>query len=210
VERVSSPRDSLSKGMLASIGIHVVAGAYIVISFSNPQPLAPPSDLSLAIPISLEMFRPTPPPEPPKPIVEPETPKDIVTTTAPEPEVEIAEAPEEPSPEPPTPPVEPSTGAPSTPTYAQLVAGILERGKHYPTEARRDLIQGVVVAFFVINRAGRVIAYRIEEGSGFSVLDREVVRLLKFVRFPAFPDDGGDMDRREFKLPITFRMDLSK
>lgn len=209
MDRAVATRDSLSKGMLASIGIHVLVGAYIVISFSNPQPLAAPSDLSLAIPISLEMFRPTPPPEPPKPIVEPETPKDIVTTTAPEPEVEIAEAPEEPSPEPPTPPVEPSTGAPSTPTYAQLVAGILERNKHYPTEARRDETQGVVEAFFVVNRLGRVIGYRIERGSGSPVLDREVVRLLKVVRFPPFPDDGGDPERREFSLPITFKMDLS-
>jgi protein TonB len=209
VERVVATRDSLSKGMLASIGIHVLVGAYIVISFSNPQPLAPPSDLSLAIPISLEMFRPTPPPEPPKPIVEPETPKDIVTTTAPEPEVEIAEAPEEPSPEPPTPPVEPSTGAPSTPTYAQLVAGILERNKHYPREARASETQGVVAAFFVVNRLGRVIGYRIEQGSGFPILDQEVMRLLKTVRFPPFPDDGGDPDRREFSLPITFKMDLS-
>lgn len=202
-------RGSFPRGVAASIGIHLLIGAYVVISFSNPQPLGEPSDLSLAIPISLEMFRPTPPPEPPKPIVEPETPKDIVTTTAPEPEVEIAEAPEEPSPTPPSPPVEPSTGAPSTPSYASLVAGILERNKHYPRAALVSETQGVVQAFFVVNRLGRVIGYRIDQGSGFPVLDQEVMRLLKYVRFPPFPDDGGDPERREFRLPITFRMDLS-
>lgn len=187
--------------MAVSIGIHVLIGAYIVISFSTPQPLAQPSDLSLALPISLEMFRPTPPPEPPKPVVKPDTPKDVVTSTAPEPDLEIAETPEESSP-----PVEPATGAPSAPSYASLVAGILERNKRYPREALINETEGVVEAFFVINRLGRVIGYRIERGSGYSVLDSEVVRLLKYVRFPPFPDDGGDPERREFRLPITFKM----
>lgn len=204
MEAVAAPRGSFPKGIAVSIGIHVLIAAFIVISFSNPQPLEAPSDLSLAIPISMEMFRPTPPPEPPKPVVEPETPKDVVTTTAPEPEVEIAEAPAEPSP--PSPPQEPATGAPSAPSYASLVAGILQRNKRYPREALQGEIEGVVEAYFVVNRQGHVIAYRIEQGSGFPVLDREVVRLLKYVRFPPIPDDGGDPQRREFRLPIEFRI----
>lgn len=199
-------RGSFPRGVAASIGIHVLVAAYVMISFSKPQALEAPSDLSKAIPISLEMFRPTPPPEPPKPVVEPEAPRDVVTTTAPEPEAVIEEAPME-QPSPPSPPAEPAIGNPSTPTYASLVAGILERNKHYPTQAWRSGIQGVVEAFFVVNRQGRVIGYRIETGSGFPILDEEVVRLFRRVKFPPIPDDGGDPQRREFRLPITFRIE---
>jgi protein TonB len=204
VATVAANRDSFPRGVAASVAIHLVAAAYVVISFSNPQALQPPSDLSKAIPISLEMFRPTPPPEPPKPIVEPEAPKDVVTTTAPEPEAEIEEAPAEPSET--APPPEPSLGNPSPPTYASLVAGILERSKRYPKDALHDGVEGVVDAYFVVNKQGHVIAYRIEKGSGSKDLDYEVVRLLKFVRFPPIPDDGGDPQRREFRFPITFNI----
>lgn len=203
METAAVLRGSFPRGVAASVGIHVLIAAFIVISFSNPKPLEAPSDLSKAIPISLEMFRPVPPPEPPKPIVEPEAPKDVVTTTAPEPEAEIEEAPAEPSP--PSPP-EPSLGNPSPPSYASLVAGILERSKRYPKDALRNGIMGVVDAFFVVNAQGHVIAYRIEKGSGSKDLDYEVVRLLKFVRFPPIPDDGGDPQRREFRFPITFNI----
>lgn len=201
-------RGSFPRGVAASIGIHLLIVAYIVISFSHPQPLQAPSDLSNAIPISLEMFRPTPPPEPPRPEVEPEAPRDVVTTTAPEPEAVIEEAPAEPSPPtPPSPPAEPSVGTPSPPTYASIVAGILERNKHYPTQAWQSGITGVVEAFFVVNHQGHVIGYRIEKGSGQAILDQEVVRLLKHVKFPPIPDDGGDPQRREFRLPIVFRIE---
>lgn len=204
METAFAPRGSLSKGMAASIGVHLLIALYLVVTFSRAQPLGPPVDLSTAIPISLEMFHPTPPPpEPPKP----QTPKEVVTTTAPEPEAQIEEAPVEPSPPaPPTPPEEPTSAAPSAPTYASLVAGIIERNKHYPREALESRTQGVVDAFFVLNHQGHVIAYRIEKGSGFPVLDREIVRLLKSVSFPPIPDDGGDPQRREFRLPIEFRM----
>lgn len=200
------PRRSLNSGLLTSVGIHLLIAAYIVVSFSNPQPLGPPTDLSKAIPISMELFRPEPPPEPPKPVVKPKAPKDVVTTTAPEPDMEIAEEPDDAPPSPPTPPQEPATGAPSAPSYASIVAGILQRSKRYPREALANDIQGVVEAFFVVNHQGHVIAYRIEQGSGEQLLDAEVLRLLKHVRFPPIPDDGGDPQRREFRLPIQFRI----
>lgn len=197
-------RGSFPRGVAASVGIHLLVVAYIVISFSNPQPLQPPSDLSNAIPISLEMLRPTAPPEPPRPEVEPEAPKDVVTTTAPDPEAVIEEAPEEPAP--PSPSAEPLVGTPSPPTYASLVAGILERNKRYPRDAWKSGTEGVVEAYWVVNAQGRVIGYRIENSSGSVPLDQEVVSLLKRVRFPPIPDDGGNPQRREFRLPIIFRI----
>lgn len=201
---VAVPRpNSLPIGVAVSIGLHLLLGAYVLISFSRPQPLAPPMDLSKAIAISMEPFRPEPPPEPPKPKPKPQTPKDVVTTTAPEPDASVAAEPEDSTP---PPPQEASMGTPSAASYASIVAGILQRNKRYPKEALVNDIQGVVEAYFVINRQGHVIGYRIERASGERLLDQEVVRLLKYVKFPPIPADGGDPERREFSLPITFRI----
>lgn len=200
---VLSRNRSLTTGMAVSIGIHVLLAAYVMISFSHPQPLAPPVDLGKAIAISMEPFRPEPPPEPPKPKPKPQTPRDVVTTTAPEPDASVAAEPAEPSP---PAPQQPSMGTPTAPSYASIVAGILQRNKRYPKNALMNGIEGVVEAYFVINHQGHVIGYRIEKSSGERQLDQEVVRLLKFVKFPPIPDDGGNPERREFSLPITFRI----
>ena len=197
--------ESLSSGVLISIALHVVLAAYILFELSRPQPLAPPVNLA-AIPISMEFFKPKPP-EPPK-VVErkPQKPKAVVTTTAPEPDVQVQEAPDEPSPEPAPEPQPTQSAAPGTPSYASIVAGILQRAKRYPREALREGLEGVVAVHFVVNRQGHVIGYRIEQSSRVRELDSEVVALLKRVRFPPIPDDGGDPERRSFSLPISFKI----
>jgi periplasmic protein TonB len=192
---------SLPIGLSVSIGLHVLLAAYLLVSFSHPQPLAPPADLSNAIAISMEPFRPKPPPKPPTP--KPKTPEEVVTTTAPEPDTVVAEKPEDSSP---PAPQEPATGTPSAASYASIVAGIIQRNKRYPREALLAETEGVVEAFFVVNRQGHVIGYRILKSSGQRVLDQEVVRLLRHVSFPPIPNDGGDPERREFSLPIAFRI----
>lgn len=197
--------DSLPTGVMVSIALHVVLVAYILFEFSRPQPLAPPVDLAGAIPISMEFFRPKPP-EPPKVEPKPQTPKSVVTTTAPEPDVQVEEAPADPSPAPAPEPQETRSAAPGTPSYASIVAGILQRAKRYPREALREGLEGVVIAHFVVNRQGHVIGYRIEQSSRVRELDNEVVALLKRVRFPPIPDDGGDPERRSFSLPISFKI----
>lgn len=198
-------RSSLPTGVGVSVLVHLAAIAYIAISFSHPQPLAPPVDLAHAIPINMDIFRPTPPPpEPPKEKPKPQTPKNVVSTQAKQPDVEVQKPAEEPTPPAPAPQEQPSTGEPATATYASLVAGILQRNKKYPREALINEITGTVVAYFVVNHQGHVLAYRIEESSGKPVLDSEVVRLLKYSHFPPIPDDGGDPERREFKIPLTF------
>jgi protein TonB len=203
VEAALQRRPSIQIGLTASIVVHLLIVAWLAFNFRHPQDLAPPVDLSNAIAISMEPFRPKPP-EPPKEKPKPQTPKDVVTTTAPEPDVSIATPPDTPSP-----PAEqePSAGNPAEATYAAMVAAALQRAKQYPREALQGQIQGVVVAYFVVNHQGHVIGYRIEESSGQFVLDREVVRLLKYVRFPEIPNDGGDPERREFKLPLTFKIE---
>ena len=194
---------SLPTGVLASIALHLLAVLFLVVTFSHPQSLAPPVDLSKAISISMEPFRPKPPPKPPKQPPKPQTPKNIVTSTAPEPDVQVAPAPAEPSP-----PAEPEqqAAAPSAASYASIIAGILQRNKRYPRDALLSNLEGVVRAYFVINHQGHVIGYRIDERSGIDSLDQEVISLLRRVRFPPIPDDGGDPQRREFNLPIEFKI----
>lgn len=195
-------RNPLSTGMVVSILVHVFGVAWILFELARPQPLVSPVDLANAVPISMEMFKP---PSPPKVEPKPQTPKEIVTTKAPDPDVQVEEAPVDPAPAEPQP--SPAQAAPGTPSYASLVAGIIQRNKRYPRDALRDGIEGVVGVYFVINRQGTVIGYRIEESSGQRILDDEIVRMLKRVRFPPIPqDDGGDPERREFSLPIRFRI----
>ena len=191
---------SLPTGLAVSVALHALIIAFIAITFSHPQPLAPPSDLSNAIPISMEMYRPTPPPEPPKP-VKPKTPKNVVTSEAPDAEMQASETPAEPSP-----PQQSQPAAPGTPSYASLVAGILQRNKRYPREALLNEQTGTVLTYFVINHQGHVIAYRIEQRSGVLLLDQEVLSLLKRVNFPPIPDDGGNPERREFTVPVVFNL----
>jgi periplasmic protein TonB len=196
VRRISS----LPTGIIASIGLHLLAVLFLVVTFTHPQSLAPPVDLANAISISMEPFRPKPPPKPPKEPPKPQTPKNVIATTAPEPDVQVAAAPAEPSP-----PAEPEQAtAPGAPSYASIVAGILQRNKRYPRDALLSDQTGVVRVYFVINHQGRVIAFRIEEGSGIASLDDEARSLLRRVKFPPIPDDGGDAQRREFALPIVF------
>ncbi len=195
---------SLPTGLLASIAVHLLAILFLVVTFSHTQPLDPPVNLANAISISMEQYRPKPP-KPPKEPPKPQAPKNVVTSTAPEPEETIAEAPAEPSP--PAEQQEESAPSSAAASYASIVAGILQRNKRYPRDALLSSQEGTVRAYFVVNAQGRVIGYRIEESSGISSLDGEVLSLLRRVRFPPIPNDGGDPQRREFTLPLVFKIE---
>ncbi|MGE0653778.1 MAG: energy transducer TonB, partial [Alphaproteobacteria bacterium] len=89
--------------------------------------------------------------------------------------------------------------------FAELKAW-LERHKRYPLDARRAHIQGTTTLYFVIDRAGRVIDFRIDRSSGFSVLDREVTAMVaRAGRLPPMPDSlpGGTI---ALSLPVQFRL----
>jgi len=58
----------------------------------------------------------------------------------------------------------------------------------YPAEARLNLLEGEVMALFSILRDGSVIRVDIQKGSGYDILDREVLRAIRAsVPFPSFP-----------------------
>lgn len=171
-------------GVASSIVMHIALGLFVIYVLTyQPPPLiitaVPP--MIQAVPVILEPK--------PKPATKPES----------KPAQEKAEA--EPLPEqlPPPPNVE---IAPS-PSYLALVHGLLEVNKRYPRRAIERGDQGIVVLWFVIDRYGQVINYRIEQSSGSTILDGEVVRLIKRVKkFPMMPDDGQDFV--EITMPIRF------
>jgi TonB family protein len=171
-------------GVTSSIAMHIAIGLFIVYVLTyQPPPIlitsVPP--MIQAVPVILAK------PQPQK---------------KPESKLALEQAEETPPEEPPPPPPEVEM-APS-PSYLALVHGMLEVHKRYPRRALERGDQGVVVLWFVIDRYGQVVNYRIEQSSGSTILDGEVVRLIKRVnKFPMLPDDLT-RDFLEITMPVRF------
>lgn len=176
-------------GVTSSLALHIVAGliATYVLVYEPP-----PVDLSktrpmLAVPVILSTPRPKPPEPKPRPQPKPSAKKV-----------------EEPTPPPEEPPPPENIEFSPSPSYLALVRGLLEAHKRYPRRAIERGHEGVVVLWFVIDRYGKVINYRIEQSSGSTILDGEVVRLIRKVsKFPMMPDDMV-RDSQEITMPIRF------
>ncbi len=73
-------------------------------------------------------------------------------------------------------------------SYARMVKEILMAEWTYPTEAKDNLIEGHLLAFFTLDRDGSLKDLKILESSGFSILDNEALRAIKAAApFPPFP-----------------------
>ncbi len=96
-------------------------------------------------------------------------------------------------------------GAPDS-SYLMEIRALLEAHKTYPVMAQRRGMEGDVHLWFVINRQGRVLDYRISKGSGYEMLDEEVERLIQAIsQFPPVPSEVGS-DLLEFIVPVSFRL----
>jgi protein TonB len=90
--------------------------------------------------------------------------------------------------------------------YLMRVRAVLEQHKQYPLMAQRMHMEGEVRLWFVLNRQGEVLDYRIAEGSGHSMLDEEVQRLIEEIEeFPPVPADFG-ADTLELVVPVSFHL----
>jgi protein TonB len=88
--------------------------------------------------------------------------------------------------------------------YKSKVQRKLERNKKYPPAARNNRIEGTVTVRFTINRSGKVIQSQLVKGSGFPILDDEVLALLRRVDpFPEFPKEITD-NSITLTAPIRF------
>ena len=89
-------------------------------------------------------------------------------------------------------------------SFRERLLGHLQRYKRYPPAAQMRRQQGVPYIRFAMDRAGRVLASRLERSSGYAVLDAEALALLQRAQpLPALPDDITG-DTLEIVVPIEY------
>ncbi|UTW10080.1 energy transducer TonB [Marinobacterium rhizophilum] len=89
-------------------------------------------------------------------------------------------------------------------SYYALIAARLAQHKRYPIRARRKGEEGIARLFFILDRQGSVIEYRLTESSGHKTLDRAVINMLKSATpLPAFPADMT-METLTINIPVAF------
>ena len=104
-------------------------------------------------------------------------------------------------------PEQSATGASeSRQAYLAELQAYLQRHRRYPRGAQLRRQEGTAVLYFVIDRQGNVLDYRIERSSGYRLLDREVAAMLE--RAKPLPPAPPDLQRSRFELllPIRFAM----
>jgi periplasmic protein TonB len=178
----------------------------------EPEPPKPPAK-KLPPPV-----RPQPIPPPP---VESPTPVSVRQDTPPPPAV-IAAAPKanEPPPTftaPPAPPPPPEPPKPKGPTdqeidsargnYGSLLSREFAKHKQYPRIAQMRGWQGIAKVELHIDANGNVISSTVSESSGFEVLDKQALEMVR--KASPLPLPPENLRGREFTIivPIAFRLE---
>jgi protein TonB len=92
-------------------------------------------------------------------------------------------------------------------SYAQVVAARLERAKRFPQRALQRGIQGEVVLRLKIASDGQPEISRIDDSSGYDILDGEVLRMVdRASPFPKPPPGLVAANRLEYIIPVSFRL----
>ena len=91
-------------------------------------------------------------------------------------------------------------------SYAATLLAWLERHKQYPRQARQRRQQGTTLLYIVMSRNGYVIKARIEESSGYGLLDQAALSMLERAQpLPPIPDSMNTA-RLELIVPVQFFM----
>ncbi len=144
--------------------------------------ISQPPKPSTATPIAATL-RPAPPPQlEPPPLAVPETPP--------------------PGEQPTKPPRKEGKGKPDT--WTQAIARHLKKldhdGQFYPAEAIALNQQGEVLVLMIVDRDGKVSAARVEQSSGYPLLDAAALRAVRSLH--SLPQDTP----QEALLPVRFRL----
>jgi protein TonB len=75
-----------------------------------------------------------------------------------------------------------------------------ERGLFYPPEAIAQGLQGEVLILLMIDESGHISAARVEESSGYALLDNAALRAVRALH--SLPADAP----RETLLPVSFKL----
>lgn len=197
------------------------------------QPPPPPVAEPDPTPPPVEPPPPEPQPAPPEPIPAPElppVPQAEVALPPPPPKVEKRRPPPSPRPHPARvqprkeaaaetpvrPPAAAAQPAPPAPSPAAVAAATtswqgrlmahLNRFKRYPAEAQMRREQGVAYLRFTLDRAGKVLRFALERGSGHELLDQEALALIQRAQpLPAPPSEIG-RETLELVVPLRFHL----
>jgi TonB family protein len=87
-------------------------------------------------------------------------------------------------------------------SYANLIKNKIMGHWRYPPEAVAHLIEGRLSVLFSLARDGKMTRISITEGSGYDILDKEVIRAISTsVPFPPFP---GSITVKRLNIKATF------
>lgn len=90
--------------------------------------------------------------------------------------------------------------------YSAMVSARLSAEKAYPPSAKRLHEEGVVLLIVTIERSGRVLQWRIGQGSGVAALDEEVTQMINAIPlFPPFPK-SMTQELETFSVPVEFSL----
>ena len=96
--------------------------------------------------------------------------------------------------------------SPQTDSYLARLVRHLSAYRDYPRRARRLGLQGTPVVVFEFDREGRLLNYRLLDGSSHRILDDAALNMLKQASpFPPVPDDMTSETFR-FQLPVAFQL----
>lgn len=93
-----------------------------------------------------------------------------------------------------------------TADYTLLLQTWLEKHKEYPRRARRRRQEGIAMIYFVVDRQGEVLTYRLEQSSGYKLLDEEVLAMIERAQpLPKMPDSIAQSSL-ELIVPVQFEL----
>jgi TonB family protein len=94
--------------------------------------------------------------------------------------------------------------------YAGVIKTKISNNWDYPAEARLSLMEGEVTVLFSLVRDGGMTQINIEKGSGYDVLDKEVLRAIRAsVPFPSFPETVK-VNRLNIKARFNYQLTSGK
>jgi len=202
----------------------------IEVELQRPEVPPPPPPAALPPPPPPARVTPVTPPPPLQRTLPQTVPPTPVLTAPPEapprPEQPVIQRPPEPpvpvpAPVPPPPPVAPppahrlpAPAAVESPIdqnelrrgFVRSVSGAVAKQRRYPQLAARKGWQGEVQLRVVVDGNGHLLEVSVQESSGFEVLDREAVEMVR--RAAPFPLLAG-MKKEDFAitLPVQFRLE---
>ena len=165
--------------------------------------VVPPQPITVSL-LAEEPRVEIPPPPPPPKMAMPEIPvavaPEITISTAPSAAITVQQV-KNPAP---VAAASPIAGTGRDAYLARIIAQ-LDAAKHYPPQARKLHIEGVVQLHFIMDRTGHVLSFDIAKSSGRPMLDDEARGLITRAQLPPIPA-GWPQTTLNLVVPVEFEL----